>query len=103
MSQRAPGKSASDFLDADGNIDVSAVRSVTSNYGTDSTHISRERCAEIRTVMADRKHAGDTSAALQIGETTVRRHAKGDCYHDETTIDAPTLSFTRGGGWRVDE
>ena len=94
---------AADLLDADGNIDISKVRSRVNATNGANVHIGAERCAALREHLAETRHAGETARHFGHGQTAVRRHVKGECHHDETTIDAPTLSFTRGDGWRVDE
>ena len=94
---------AADLLDADGNVDISKVRSRTNAANGANAHIDAERCAALREHLAETRNAGETARHFGHGETAVRRHVKGECHHDEREVDAPAFRFIRGDGWRVNE
>lgn len=100
-----PGSPASKLLNDDGSVNVSEVRSRANGGNASGTTIDTEICANIRRELADRQHVKKTADAIGIGQTATRRHAKGECHHDEDDVDAPALSYIpgRSDGWVVDE
>jgi len=94
---------ATDLLNADGSINLSAVRSITNAENAPAETITAERCAAIREQVLASQHATETAARFGIGSTATRRHAKGDCHHIEAAVDHPPLCFERGDGWRAEE
>lgn len=101
-SSDLPGTPASELLNDDGTVDVSAVRSRASAASANTTHIDVALCGRVRRVLAETRNAGETAAECGVGKTAARRHAKGECHHSDAEVDAPTLSFERDTGWVVD-
>jgi len=91
---------ASDLLNDDGTVNVSMVRSRT-NHRHGDANVDDATCADIRRRLADLETCAAVADAMDIGDSTIRKHAKGECM---CVNDATPFEYHTDRGWvRVDE
>lgn len=93
------GMDLTDLLDDDGNVNISAIKSVTNG---NPKPVSPETCAAARELLADGLTTAEAAAELTIGSTTVSKHARDACYHTSDEVDHPPVAYERGE-WVIDD
>jgi len=103
MSTHKPGLDASELLDDDGTVDHSVIKSLTNASVMGSKTITTDMCDAFRRDVATGKHASTIAEEYDVGDTTLRKHVRGECHHAEAGLNEPPASYTTGEGWRVEE
>jgi hypothetical protein len=95
-----------DLLD-DGEVNITKVKEITTpaNCGGVATDkLTAADCGDIRDRLADENVTADALAGADgdygIAPTTLRKHARGDCWH---THDTPPVTWSVGAGWHREE
>jgi len=111
MSEHNSAETASvdDLLDESGNIDKSAVMSITHTGGPGYNNVAAETCARWRDKAIGASNIETVVKGEDYKQSTVCKHITGKCNHD---CDAPPLTFNRthqesrsgpSGIWVVDD
>lgn len=97
-----PGMDASVFLDENGNVNLSQLKSATNSSQSGSKTITPELCDTFRAQVLDGLSTREVADAHGIAsDSTIRKHIKGKCYHTAAMVDEPTVTFVAGRGWEV--
>lgn len=93
-----------DLLDENGDVNISAVKSVTNSptNRSDSFAVTAETCATARELLVDGMTSKEAARELTIGSTTVSKHARGACYHTRDEVDHPPVEYD-GGEWVISD